>query len=892
MQTRLRIFLSVLGLLATLLTAPMPISAQAPVPAQTSISEAEFVDLNRQGIALLQAGDVATAQDLLWRANELANLENSYSNDALRYHNIGMMRMYLAIGESANAIFFAARQVAEMESNGLQDHPLKLETSLLHGRALWQQDDYQQAAPILLKTYDELVRRGGMEQLEIEALYYFIRTARHLNYEGLADYFAAFYTAYPQTDALGDSDFVRVLYLHIEWGKEQGADADWILHSTQSLYEVTMAAKDLDAAFIVSLLGAHGDNLLDAGEFAAALPFLQDYHEALTAEAQFQIAYYSNALSLVQALRMTSGYNDALDILDEVYATATRENADATTRSVLLVQRGFYAEQSGRDDAQQSYLDSYFFARQENQIDDGFVLRIKARIDLSNPAVEDFSLRHELLGTPPPDVILTADGSVALDFFFRGKYAEFEGILAAKSLQTTDQPVVSDLNAALHYALIGDFIASRDLIASLRNSIPTLPDEGVAQDDPILDIIEILALSVMTEIDRQDAVAPLERLASVYDALPLTQKRLFLALQAKSQFSLDQEAAGKQSVLEYQALPEPEGEWTEWDLLADILIQNNLWLALPDSERKAAFEAARVRITNNSHLALFVSWARLVQFNNTAGADRRETALQEIGRFLGTFTQTLPEGHTFISTSEVAMARALQAQGRNEEALAWLDRAIESVTATPAGRKDIVALLISEKASSLTWMGRTEEAYVVAKTAYEMLSGIDAQPNIAAGVIERYVSIANYYLQDAERVAAILRPNLDDAEFMKRLDTATQFMLLHLYAGLLANFAPASEALTALRAAEVALGNDMTQWTTSRSHALFTSARIKYWDRDFVGAYADILLSTDLYFDWVEEAIGNDPQAGNTGVDQHAISLANHEAAIGWDLAQSLSSTE
>ena len=231
-------------------------------------------------------------------------------------------------------------------------------------------------------------------------------------------------------------------------------------------------------------------------------------------------------------------------------------------------------------------------------------------------------------------------------------------------------------------------------------------------------------------------------------------------------------------------------------------------------------------------LALMRDLIELLDGSYTVAFGNSDQGLARLGQLQQAVSVQLPQGHPSISMVRYQLAEAYLGTGQFKDALRWYGRTLEALHDNPYGRKDIIAFMVSRQALALWQLQRTDEATVMAKSAFDLIKADrSAQHSTFSQVLDLYAALLAYENKNWKEAADLLRTYINDPAFFGKLGGNNQFYLVKRVAAFVAEYGTLDETLAALRKAEEMLAARFTgDKRFDHSVLLLDRARALYWE--------------------------------------------------------------
>lgn len=855
--------------------------AQRPDLAQRVITRLD------EGQARLLAGELDWALRLFDEANDLTFGTAGLDPLILLRPNLYQARYYKEVGDWRNVEEFAGWVVSGLDVEATRAHPFRIEAQFLLALAMAFQQRFTEAEPLLRRVVELASTTPGMRRVTEEAVFALAETVSALGSEEaweLRDIaIGTWYEGHPVP--LTKRNYLE--FLQYEDARAAGLTADDLLPFVRDFIARIEAAPDTPESDYWTYSGFFGLLLTDAGEYAEAEPILEARLDYMRANGIRGTTLF-HAIENLAAVRLgLYGPEAAMALFDTWMPQAEALGVPPQDIGLLTEVVGLYQQEFGRrDEAQASFRAAYLWLRQALPRSDENALRVAARIDPDDPALEAYSLRHEVAADRFPEFRLDARGTDVLRMVFEGGWRGVERHLQELRDAGRGTSVLFHVNEALFLALIGEYDGAMAALDTARETSATSLDFAVRPDAPIFDLVEAVARLWATGHEAAGARAPLDRLLDRPDHLTEGEWSATLALDAYLAFRMGDRDAVEEALYYWYDYYQPGYAVTPWDILAGLLAFETAFWGVGEEDALWLMQALEDDLAQFPTLGLARALLELSHYMGSETAFFADDAVIRIGAIAQQLATDLPPNHPATVAAEHLMATALSWRGRSDEALDWLIRAGDRLRGNPYRTPDELAGLLSEQANTLMFLDRYDTALVLAREAFETVDPHTGDPTVAAHVLDTLARALAFRQGDSAEAAALLARTLDDPAFFDRLPLAERIALLTTQAVVVAETGSIEEVRAVIRRAEALIGENIAGWETDLAELAWVRADAEAQGGDAAGAFAAMRLSNDFYFDWARAVLASG--GGEAVVTLDTRDRAMREAALAWDYAKTL----
>lgn len=882
------------GLLALGLASGAVPAARAQPAGDTAtprqLTEDEVYDIADHGLDLAEEGDYDAAYAALAEANA-ATLAHDYPLLTTHYPNLAFARYHYIRENWSEVQRFASSVASVLDKPGTENHPYRIEATILQGIALYETDRTGEAEVLLRGARADSADDPEMIDLN-ELAHYFLALAATRNEAGdQSDLRESFMARYTGDMLVTDAQMLYLLYLSLNAVSEDDEDPQALTEQSQLLVDLADTVEGVDEGYRTFYRAYHARLLYRAQRFDEALPYLRERQAYLEGTDNIGLDFAINTLRLANTLARTDGIAEATEFLAPMpdRMRASRWTPDYMLADVLT-QLGLFARwQDDEPLAQDYFRQAYATARKSARATTDRVVTIAGLIDRDDPGMAAFAFAPELGVTGGADFTLSASGQDAIRMFMDGNYVALEQTLDAFARAGKDQSPEYLLNLAIYKALVGAYDESQDALAEARRKARTSLGSNIPANDPIFDLIDLIAKAWGTNHLSDRVGDPVARLKAREDSLPPDVKSLYLALAANAKYQSGQLAGLKADVERWMALQPADrsvplslfGEW------ATAIMAEMIFTFVSPEEGDAWAADALARLDQEDGLSLIRDTLQFTRVYNSPRLNSTDQAASEMGGLSGAIADQVPGNHSMIAATQYNTANAFAVRGQLDTALRWMQAATDTWRSHPFHRKDTLAFLVAQQANLLMNTGDSNLAATLAREAYDMIDPLQDRSDLAAGIITTLAYALRTRNDDASMGGEILKRHVDDAAFVRRLAPMDLVRLRVAYADMLANYAPIEEVLAQLDLATQAVPqDDGLDWRQDTSQIIMTRAIALYWEERNAEAWADVTRSNDIRNAWRRDVI-----ADGEGEDLNAVDVKNRavwEALIGWDFAATL----
>lgn len=842
------------------------------------------------GLAMIEAGDMKAAYARLYAANEAAQ-DHRFSPLSVFYPNAALAVWFHDQGKFAEALRFASTAVTGFEANGLSDHPARVMAGAVQGVALMHLRRFQEATPALRRLVESTRNRTDVVPWHGLAQYALARSVTALGTPDQAELRAAFLSGYRPDWRVDFADALHIRYFQVA-GEVSQARADrrdtgaFLEKSAALLRLAEQNAARVPQAQRMFYVGFHGNFLALVGRHREARGFLRRHHDFMRQAGLRNADVWENARRLTTSLFVTEGPQIAYDFLTAELAYARAQGASAEAQALYLRELGHLSTHLGDPArAQQHFRAAYATARKVVSATSSLAQHLRGFIAVDAPGFQEFEFANELQYRPPPP--MRADGGGTLEWFLKGDYAALNTMFQQMDPQVQVDPALAYLNLALFHALVGAPERMQDALemahaAALRGGSVVSPDSAT------FDLINALGFGFGSEHAPERAANSVNALRKRADQLSESENLMRLALSVQIASQLADPGAMKHFLRQWQAAPRARSPQGSWDIFANLL---GLEMAYGNLDPKALTPIAEATLAamgpaDNYALARAfhrLSWHVLRETDTLSQDTLAERALTEQALRRG-----LPPGHSVLSAAQMAMATTYLNRGEPGSAVEWMARAISTLRASPYHNRDRLAYLLARQARAMMTLGDVAQAASLSEEALAMIDSRTEGRGYLGELLLVRVNALWAVTERAESVVAFLEDWLSRPGLLSQVRPEERVDLLSYQAVALSQMArtlaDVDVALAGFERAREAMQMRHWDWRSKRAQLDLDQARLQYRAGRLPEAWNDVRRATDTYVNWAADLSGSVPAAARRALQQRA----NWEAAIGWELAQSL----
>lgn len=862
--------------------------------ATRKLTKDEIFELCDAGLDLAEAGEMDAAFALIGRANDYTH-EAEFDLLTEFYPALAFARYYYIKEDWSEMQRFAAATASVLDRDETNDHPYRIEATVLQGVALFESGRTSEA---------EVVLRGAMQDSndndEIidlnELAHYFLARAATVNTStdasGLREGFMARFSG---DYLVTQSQALFLMYMSLNAAVSAGEPPEQLITQSEQLLELVDQTDGIEPVYRSFYRGNHGKMLYEAKRFREARVFFEERRAYLTSVNNIGSDYAVNETRLGSAIANTDGI-DAARASMLAAVDLLRENGTVSdwALSDLLGQIAFtYRWQKNEAKTQEYFRAAYLELRKARRVTDKKVKFYADLIDPDDPGMAGFALAAELGAIDTASFALTSGGENAIRMFLEGNYAGLERLLAAYAKDGKDgKDETPDylVNLAIYKAMLGAYDESQSALNDARRIARTSLGNAIPANAPIFDLIDLISKTWGTTHLADKVGGAIARLQARETTLPQGQLSLYLALRVMAKFQSGEDAGIRADIrrwmeaqpAERSTPPDILEQWA-YALMGEVIYT---YMGPEEGEEWTSRMTGWIEMDHQFDLSLVRDTMRFSYLLSSPTLYSADGALSEMSGLASVILDQMPRDHGIAAATQFNLANAFWSRNRFQEALTWMQAATDSWRANPYHRKDTLAYLISRQANLMLQDNQADVAATLAREAYDMIDLFEARADLAAGVVMTYAYALRMRNDNAEMGGAILKKHIEDAAFMKRLPPRDAIYMHQTYADMLANYAELPVVLEQLDLAEAALPDDNLDWRRDLSQIAMTRAIAIYWNKDYPDAWAAMTRANDIRSEWQRDTI----RAGD-GDDINAVEAHNRaawEAIIGWDYAQSL----
>ncbi|WP_108482853.1 tetratricopeptide repeat protein [Oceaniglobus ichthyenteri] len=855
-------------------------TAQAP----RTPTDSDIIAMIEAGMADFHAGNTDAALQRFEAANDLTFSTNNLGLSAKHLPNLALARYYLKIEDWDEVARFAASVASALDVDGYRDHPYRIEAMAFQGAAAYANDRLNEADLLLRAAFAASAGRADLVVTQDLAHAYLAATAFQTNAPDAIDVLQAYLDAPTVEHSWIAPEMVAFLVYVRVFAAFRAGDDPGVLAQLYAEYldaSPDVAASDPQTqSYFRGFLGLLQG---EAGTLEAARATLQERHDYLTRNDLIDDDYLKNIQRLAMIRNNMGDTVGAIEFL-ESNMNALRGRAGINPEGFVTFEQdlGIFQTNLGNiAQGQQHFRNAYEIIRRTRERYDSQVLALHSLLDQGDPGFATFAFADELR-LVQTDITLDQDGTRVLGAFFAGQYLALDRVMIALAETSDAETSQYLLNRALYLGLGGYRDQALGDIAALRAAFGNAPP-GIDPAVPL--IVELIAAIWGPDPDQAEAARVFEALDAMRDPIRPDLRMVAESLRVYLAYIFDQNTAALQGIEGWLALPRPAAP-TAWSLFAQaVALEAGMNISGPQT--RAALRAEFERdIETAPDLTVLRAYGQLSIIGSAVESELGPDSLVRLNALRRQVRDGLPAYHSLVAYAEFALNNAHQRRGEIEQAIEWLDRATTTARLHPFPNADTIAFTLSDQARLLLGLGRTDQAALIAREAFDMIDPLTGRPNLVSAVITNYASTLRARTQDSNRVVEVFAQYVDDPAYLDRMTPVNQKDQLLAYADALVDAGGEWDKVRDLldRAGRALddVGHDLPY---QRSGVAFFRAKAEYlYD---IGDYG-----------WAEMQFSNERMAqdiaqdatGTVQVDRTAEfqTRASWTASIGWDYAQTL----
>lgn len=883
-MTRLCLIPPLLFALATATLAQTDPGDTPPEPGLPTPNE--VIDGIDRGIRMVRRGELDEAIKLLDGLNDVT-FEASYPTLAHHYPNLGQATYYYFKRDWREVIRFASSVATGLVADGYPDHPYRVRASALQGAALRNQGRELEAEVILRNVVDTARDRPELFETYGLALYHLAMIASDLDLEDEDELTAEFQRNWSSDWPVTLEQALILEYRDINEDELRDDDLARAIRRARNLVAATEAAEDMPLRRLAGFRGYLGLLLAQDGDFDTAIDYLRKEYDYYREAGITGLDLTNNIVFTGLVLRYGESLQAGYQWFEDEVALARQTGTPPHDIARFLLEQAEIAEALQlTDEAQRLYRETYAEVRRVERANHELAQRARQSIDLNHPGMADFAFAPELGAIDAIKFDLAPDGKDVVRLFFEGNYLALDALLARYRDEGKADSLAYRINRALYLSLIGSYDAGLSELTEARRASRTTLGHDIPANALIFDMIEVIAKVWGTGHEPDTAGSALDRLRARTETMRPDELSMYRALKAFYHFRRDEMTEMRPILEDWFAEYDPEREKGMWDIYAATVIMEMAFGFMAEDQNIQLMQDTMGVLDSYPGMSLARDYLRLVRTMNSRKGVFSDEALVELGTLVTSIGQSVPDGHSFLSSTQFALANAHGWRGNNEESLFWLRKCVETMRATPYHRRDEVAYILARQADLLRLMGQTNEAHLLAQEALASVDPLTARPNLI-GELFRVTAQALYArTNNAEKATDFLNTVLEDPAIFNRIMPLDRVVLLRIKADMQANFAELPDILATLDAAEAEMDAPEVDWRLERSNVLWSRAIANYWNEAPEQGFTAMMESNNIYTDWLDSIRA---AAGASGIDPSGFrERADWEALMAWDYSQTL----
>ncbi|TNF18180.1 MAG: hypothetical protein EP318_19310 [Rhodobacteraceae bacterium] len=878
------------------LITPLLVALATGAPAQTDPGDTppapglptpnEIIEGIDRGIRMVRRGEMEAAIKLLDQLNDIT-FETSYPTLAHHYPNLGQAIYYYHQRDWREVIRFASSVATGLMADGYPDHPYRLRASALQAGALRMQGRELEAEVILRNVVGIARDRRELFETYGLALFHLAMIASDLDLEDEDALTAEFQRNWSSDWPVTLEQALILEYRDINSDELRDDDLDRAIRRARNLVAATEAAEDMPLRRLAGFRGYLGLLLAQKGDYATAIDYLRKEYAYYREAGITGLDLDNNIVFLGLVLRYGESPEAGYQWFEDEVALARQTGTDPHQIARFLLEQAEIAEALGwTDEAQRLYRETYAEVRRVDRANHELAQRARQSIDLAHPGMADFAFASELGAIDAIQFDLAPDGKDVVRLFFEGNYLALDALLARYRDEGKAESLAYRINRALYLSLIGSYDAGLGELAEARRAARTTLGHDIPANALIFDMIEVIAKVWGTGHEPDTARGALDRLRAREGSMRPDERSMYRALLAFYHFRRDEMTEMRPILEAWFADYDPGRDKGMWDIYAATVIMEMAFGFMAEDDNNRLMQETMGVLDSYPGMSLARDYLRLVRTMNSRKGVFSDEALVELGTLVTSIGQSVPDGHSFLSSTQFALANAHGWRGNTEDSLFWLRKCVETMRATPYHRRDEIAYILARQADLLRIMGQTNEAHLLAQEALASVDPLTARPNLI-GELFRVTAQTLYARTDnAQKATEFLDSVLDDPAIYRRIMPLDRVVLLRIKADFQANFAELPDILATLDAAEAEMDAPEVDWQMERSNVLWSRAIANYWNDAPEPGFAAMMESNDIYTEWLDSIRA---AAGASGIDPTGFrERADWEALMGWDYAQTL----
>ncbi len=851
----------------------------APAQQPPRVTDSQIIAMIDEGMTALNAGDLPLAYDRFTTANDITFKSDDFGLTAKHLPNLALARYAMKTEDWGELGRFSASVATALDVEGYRDHPYRIEAMAFQGVVAYLDDRLNEAELILRAALAATEGRPELAIVNDLAHYYLANTA----FQVQAPDATALRQSYLEAPAVPGSwvkagEVALLFYVDVFVARGQGDSPAALMMLYEEFLDLVDGHADIDPQMMSFYRGFLGLLQFEAGENEKALETFRVRHEFLMENGPIDDDFLFNVQRLAMTRRNLGDIAGAYDFLAQMMEFARTYLPGSGIYAIFEKDMGDFQVALGHPGlAQPHYRRAYAILRQTRPTSDPEVLAVRPLIDLDDPGIDGYAHADELRAVADLALELAGDGVPLLTQFFQGRYLNLDAQLGLLNAQGQGGDPLFLTNRALFFGLMGyRDRALRDLEAA---------GAALGHGTAMLDLVELVARAWGAEADPGAAQGAVDRLLARLDDLDPARRSAALALIAYRDYRLEDTPAVLAGIDRWQAQA-PAGETGVWHLFASAIIVELAASQLDPSRAAPLADAFEAAMAGAPDLSLLRDYGRMVAIANAPDTLGSADVEVELGGLLRRMQARLPRHHGLIALTEFALGNAFQWRGELDRALVWLDRATTTLRSHPFHDTDTLAFVLSEQSRLLIELGRTDQAALIAREAYEMVDPQTGRPNPVSTIVSNFAYAILSRTEDHRRVAEIYARHLDDPVYADRIPPLAKVRQLIAYANELMDFAPWDKVRAVLERAEASMpdnGFDIRGWQASLdwSRAI---AEYRFDQADYGFAR---MRASNATLAQVQEDLR---AAGITEVSRgpELRNRAAWTALIGWDYAQTL----